>query len=117
MIPHLCLVLLTLSLTTAFPLSFMCDHVCSIPQGMVNEATQLLRYGCHCIGGDYTPSENSTTTTAIPPGPQNPLLKRAGGTDPDSPAYPPMLTMCELLCMLQIGGDACQCSAPLVPGR
>jgi len=75
----------------------MCSTVCNVDQYHTGEGTQLLKYMCHC-----QEMWSKTTTDSSAEGTMK--VKR----DPN---------LCKYLCSIQMGGDACNCSNPSLPGK
>ncbi|NP_001191460.1 putative pheromone isoform X1 [Aplysia californica] len=88
----------------------LCRSACDVAQDKTGEATQLIKYMCRCLGWEKF-STTAFPTTITP--------RRVKPVTTDLPSSPPEATtnICDYLCSVQLGGDACQCSNPSLPGK
>ncbi|KAK6971113.1 pheromone precursor [Biomphalaria glabrata] len=110
----------SLPLTYGYSLAF-CQSACGTPQSQTGEGTQLMKFMCGCM---YHPTIEPQVPTVegkhmiyLLPDPTLPTddarVQPFANTSPKTTTE----DICDLLCSVQMGGEACQCSHPNLPGR
>ncbi|RUS79062.1 hypothetical protein EGW08_013167 [Elysia chlorotica] len=99
----------------------LCQQACGTPPEKTSESTLLLQHLCGCIKDatsdpfafldKTTPTD--ATTSPPPTTTKAPTLRYKITTT----TAEPVTSICDYLCAHQMGGDACRCSNPSLPGK
>ncbi|XP_069122529.1 uncharacterized protein [Argopecten irradians] len=102
------------SLSCLLRCQFNTDCHCNI---QLDQLTGLIERQIHHHHHHHTNHPEETTTPSTPEPEVTPIPMRMVKTTTVDPKLKTTTDICDTLCKIQLGGDACDCSHPVLPGR
>ncbi|CAL1547144.1 unnamed protein product [Lymnaea stagnalis] len=90
-----------------------CHYACDVPQQQTEEVSQLFQVMCGCLNENMPPKYD----LLLDMGPDDKYLSVQPFAATTQKPPPSTTDICDLLCSIQIGGDACLCGNPSLPGK
>jgi len=96
----------------------LCNDVCGPNSSWSGDGADVIMYMCRCEGwGEMIEPTNSSYANQRVPTTTTTTSTIVTTTRPTTTTPKPTKDICRTLCALQLGGNACRCSNPSLPGR